>query len=117
MAKVLVLDDDLQIAQAVAKIVSFCQHEPIIETDSIHAVMRWGRADIGAVIVDLLMPRLDGVDVLAVFQESNPRVRRIMLTAAPEEKIARDAVTEGIVQKLIAKPCRIEEIEFALAWL
>lgn len=115
--RVLCLDDDRVIAQMVADVVRFCGHEPVIEIDSVAAIIRYARSDFGAVIADLMMPKVDGIEVLAAFQEGSPSCRRVLLTAAPDEGDVRRAVSDGIVQMLIAKPPTIHDLRTALAWL
>lgn len=117
MARVLVVDDDIAIARMVADIVEFLHHEPVIEVDSVSAVIKHVRGDFGAVVSDLLMPRVSGIDLLTAFQQSNPTVRRILLTAAPGEREIREAQADGIVELLIAKPPQINDLRVALAWL
>lgn len=116
MASVLVLDDDVAIATMVADVVRFCGHEPIVETSSIDALVRL-RSDLGAAIVDYLMPRIDGIEVLATVQERAPKARRIMLTAAPTEKAVREAHAAGIIQLVVSKPPTLHDLKYALGWL
>jgi CheY-like chemotaxis protein len=119
MARVLVLDDDVEIARMVGRVVELHGHEALIETSSMDALMRHGSGAtrISAAIVDLMMPRLTGIEVLTGFQESAPRVRRVLLTAAPQEAEVRAAVTSGVVQMLISKPPTLSDLERALLWL
>lgn len=115
--RVLCLDDDLAIARMVADVVEYLGHEPVIETDSVRAVIQHVRGDFGAAIVDLLMPRVSGIDVLMAFSQSNPTVRRVLLTAAPTEREVADAVRDGTIQMLLVKPPMIGDLRAALAWL
>lgn len=118
MALVLVIDDDESVARLVADIVAFCGHEPLLETDSVHAVARWGgNMEIKALLVDLMMPRIDGIEILAIWQERRPEVRRVIITAAPQEEAVRIAKRDGLVQMVIPKPPGISDIKTALAWL
>jgi CheY-like chemotaxis protein len=70
-----------------------------------------------AILADYMMPRIDGLEVLAMAQEQHPNVRRVLITAAPQEQAVRDAVTSGIAQMVIAKPPSIADIKMALVWL
>ena len=115
--KVLCLDDDVAIARMVADVVVYLGHEPVVETDSVDAILRHARGGFGAAIVDLLMPRLNGVEVLAAFMDGTPKCRRVLLTAAPDETAVRVGVTEGIIQLVIAKPPTISDLRMALMWL
>lgn len=117
MKKVLCLDDDRTIAEMVARVVRFCGHEPVVETNSVDALVRWSRGGLAAAIVDYLMPGVDGVEVLASLQEHTPSCRRILLTAAPKESAVLDALSSGIIQRVIAKPPLLDDLSGALDWL
>lgn len=116
MATVLVLDDDVAIAQMVADVVRFCGHEPLVETSSIDALVKL-TPSLGAAIVDYLMPRIDGIEVLATVQERCPKARRVLLTAAPTEKAVREAHAVGIIQLVISKPPTLHDLKYAMGWL
>jgi CheY-like chemotaxis protein len=116
VASVLVLDDDVAIARMVADVVRFCGHEPVVETSSMDAATKL-TPTLGAVIVDYLMPHIDGIELLALAQERCPKARRILLTAAPQERPVREAVASGVVQLVVAKPPSLHELKYALGWL
>jgi DNA-binding NtrC family response regulator len=116
MASVLVVDDDAEIARLVGRIVEFCGHTPLIVTDSFDVILHHRRGHQAAVI-DYLMPRFDGLELLASIQEVEPSCRRILLTAAPDEAAVREALRTGIVQRVIEKPPSLLDMENALAWL
>lgn len=101
----------------VARVVELLKHTPLVETSSVEAVIKYGRLGLDAAIVDLMMPRLDGLEVLAQLQESQPATRRILLTAAPTERSVREALTSGVVQLLVSKPPTLSDLQLALAWL
>lgn len=116
MASVLCVDDDVAIAQMVGRVVEFLGHTPVICTDSFDVIMNHRRGHVAAV-VDYLMPRFDGIELLAAIQDVDPKCRRIMLTAAPHEAAVREAVRSGIIQRVIGKPPTLFDLESALAWL
>jgi two-component system response regulator FlrC len=115
MALVLVVDDDYAVAQMLGDAVTFCGHKPIVETDSLRAATR--TEEFAAILTDLMMPRINGIELLAIFADRSPSVRRILVTAAPEEAEVREATRAGIVQHVVAKPPGLSDIKYALAWL
>jgi DNA-binding NtrC family response regulator len=117
VATVLVVDDDESVARLVAKIVEFCRHYPIVEDDPFEAAQILRAHKIGAVLTDYMMPKLDGLELLTIAQESSPQTRRVLITAAPNEEAVKAAAKSGLVQMVIAKPPGIAEVEQALAWL
>lgn len=117
MAQILVIDDDISVAQLVADVVSFCKHMPIVVSDPLEAVLLLGRTKFGAILTDYMMPRLDGIELLMIAQEAHPSVRRVLITAAPNEEQVKQNLHSGVVQLVIPKPPGIAEIRMALAWL
>lgn len=117
MATILVVDDDESVARLVADIVTFCNHDPLVVSDPFEAVQYLRERKFGAVLTDYMMPKLDGIELLTITQESSPTVRRVLITAAPKEEAVKQAAKIGVVQMVIAKPPGIAEIRTALAWL
>lgn len=119
MALVLCIDDDLTIARMVADVCRFAKHDPRIETSSIDALSKWLHdARVKAVITDYLMPKLDGIELLIIFRDRRPDVRRVLITAAPTELAdVREAEADGTIQMTIAKPPTISDIQLAVSWL
>jgi CheY-like chemotaxis protein len=117
MALVLVVDDDAMVAHLVARIVQFCRHEPLEVMDPLAAAQRVTDRAVRCVLSDYMMPKLDGIELLTIFHDQRPDVRRVLITAAPREQAVEDARKSGVVQAVIAKPPSIADIEQALAWL
>ena len=113
----LVVDDDESVARLVSEVVAFCKHEPLSISDPFQVVLVLREHLIGAVLTDYMMPRLDGIELLTIVQDTSPQTRRIILTAAPQEEAVRHCLHAGIAQMIIAKPPSIADIRMALAWL
>jgi len=117
MAKVLVVDDDESVARLVAEVVAFCKHTPVVFDDPFAAALALREQEFGAMLTDYMMPRLDGIELLSIAQETSPRTRRVLITAAPNEELVREALRAGLAQMVIAKPPSIADIRHSLAWL
>lgn len=113
---VLVVDDDLTIAQMVGRVAEFTGCSPVIETSSLRAAEHVWKG-VAAIITDYMMPGLDGLELLEVFRQGAPKVRRILLTAAPGEPEVAAALRSGLAQRVISKPPTLSDLENALAWL
>jgi response regulator RpfG family c-di-GMP phosphodiesterase len=64
-----------------------------------------------AIISDKNMPLMDGIDFLDFAKHIFPGSYRIMLTGLADEPATLDAVKEGKIQRLLAKPCSVKELE------
>ncbi len=61
------------------------------------------------IVMDVIMPRLDGIDACREIMELLPATRVLMLTAAPEEDAVIDAVAAGATG-FLQKYSRPEEL-------
>jgi DNA-binding NtrC family response regulator len=117
MALVLVVDDDESVARLVADVVAFCKHTPLMLTDPFLAAAAMREQTVGALLTDYMMPKLNGIELLYLAQDTSPSTRRVLITAAPNEVEVREALRAGLAQMVIAKPPAIADIREALSWL
>jgi two-component system response regulator MtrA len=85
MARILVVEDNLALAEGIAYNLRHELHETRIAEDGrvgLDAVREW---DPELVILDLMLPQLDGYEVLAQIRKDDNRVPVIILTARGEE--------------------------------
>jgi two-component system, OmpR family, alkaline phosphatase synthesis response regulator PhoP len=85
MARILVVEDNLALAEGIAYNLRHELHETRIAEDGrvgLQAVREWAPE---LVILDLMLPQLDGYEVLAQIRKDDNRVPVIILTARGEE--------------------------------
>lgn len=68
-----------------------------------------------AVVADMRMPEMDGIQLLGHYRSRCPHTVRIMLTGHADTETAIQAVNEGSIFRFLTKPCRPEALELALA--
>ncbi|MFH0823175.1 MAG: ATP-binding protein [Pseudomonadota bacterium] len=77
-------------------------------------VYRERRDDIDLVIMDMIMPRLNGKEAFAEMKKINPLLRAILSTGFCHAATAEEAVFDGIIA-CIQKPFHMEELSRAIA--
>lgn len=85
MARILVVEDNQQLAEGIAYNLRHEGHEPRVAADGrigLDTVRSWSPE---LVILDLMLPELDGYEVLAAIRKDRNRVPVIILTARGEE--------------------------------
>jgi DNA-binding NarL/FixJ family response regulator len=101
--RVLIADDDERYAELVAGLLHQVRELEVvgIAKDGEEAVQLacWQDADI--VVMDVDMPRIDGITATRLVREARPRLCVLMLSAADPERIedAREAGAAGYVNK------------------
>jgi putative nucleotidyltransferase with HDIG domain len=107
----LVVDDDPSITEALARVVKSMGFEVIAHTDPREAAKE---SQFDVVITDFMMPHMSGVDLLHALKAKQPEAVRLLITAANDFKVAMQAVNEGEVFKLLAKPWTLADLRGAI---
>lgn len=63
-----------------------------------------------AIVSDMRMPEMNGVELLSAIRKISPDTVRVMLTGNSDQKTAIDAVNEGDIFRFLNKPCPTEEL-------
>jgi CheY-like chemotaxis protein len=76
--------------------------------DGLEAVERLRERRYDVVIVDLMMPRVDGYSVIRYLEEKDPQARAIVTSAVQGEALA-PVVRSNVVRGVLSKPFDIDE--------
>jgi response regulator RpfG family c-di-GMP phosphodiesterase len=112
--RVLCVDDDPNILEAYRRQL---RREFAIETarDAEHGFEAIRSAGpYSAIVSDMRMPGMDGIQFLARVKAMAPESVRIMLTGLSDQDVAMDAVNEGSIFRFLTKPCPAEKLAKAL---
>jgi DNA-binding NtrC family response regulator len=110
MIKILVVDDDQGLRQSVAVALRNTGNYDVYEAfDGQNAIEQFEEMEFDLVILDVDMPRKNGLETLRAIKEKDPRVITLILTAHANVDDAVTAVKEGAYHYL-SKPIRSEEL-------
>ncbi len=70
--------------------------------------------DFAAIVTDMRMPEINGVQLLEFVRRTYPDMVRIMLTGDSEQETAMQAVNNGEIFRFLNKPCAPEAFEKAV---
>ena len=65
--------------------------------------------DVSAIICDVRMPKINGVEAVAYFRREYPLIPVIVLTGYPDVKLATEFMKEGVIEYLV-KPVEKEKL-------
>lgn len=111
MAKILVVDDDEQIGEQLKEILISNGHNVTFISDGEEAMKV--KEDFDIILLDLVMPKVDGLYLLTRFKKSHPNSQVIMVTAFATIESAVTAMRRG-ASDYISKPFRSKQIETAI---
>ncbi|NLX13681.1 MAG: response regulator, partial [Phycisphaerales bacterium] len=107
--KILVVDDEEVICRGVQRILSGKGFEVVTSTDSPAALRLAVAEDFAAVLLDLKMPRMDGIQFVQELRKAKPTVPVIFVTGYPSLLEAESAERFGVLGHIL-KPFTPQEI-------
>ncbi len=103
MPKVLIVDDSAYLRNHLAKLLSEHGYETAFAEDGEEAVRVYRQVKPDVVLMDITMPKMNGMDALLHIRVHDPRARIIMLTALDQKLVAARAVHMG-AKDFLVKP-------------
>ena len=103
MATVMIVDDSLFIRNHLTKLLAKNGYETIMADNGEQAVRNYRRDRPDAVLMDITMPRKNGLQALTEIREFDLKARVIMLTAADQELAVTRAIHLG-ARDFLVKP-------------
>ena len=107
LPRVLVVDDQLDMAQMIAEHLSDRGYAAVAESSPRKAVEMLSTQRFDVLVTDLRMPDIDGITLLRISRELDPKRPVIMLTAHSTVETAVEATGRGAYHYLI-KPFRLD---------
>jgi len=112
--KVLIADDDRLVRTMLGDLLRELGHEVVPAENGLEAVALCARERPDLVVLDLLMPRLSGLDALRTMREAGCSAPAIMLTAISDRSF-REMEGADEIQLRLDKPVTRRALERALA--
>ena len=111
--KVLIVDDEKAVADILKDCISDKERSIDVCYDGLEGIDHIQKNFYDLIIVDLMMPKVGGLDVLKYAKTANPDVLVIIITGYASLETAIMAVKEGAYD-YIRKPCKLEEIRISV---
>jgi DNA-binding NtrC family response regulator len=111
---VLIVEDDPAVVRVLRSALGTFQREHVfriaVAADGAEALATLERAQFDLVLLDMYMPRMTGLEVLAQMRRLNVRSPVLMMTGNNDAKAATEAISAGIFA-YIPKPLDLRRLE------
>ncbi|MEW6744219.1 MAG: sigma-54 dependent transcriptional regulator [Planctomycetota bacterium] len=111
---VLIVDDEADFRENVVEFLSSCGHRVLEAANGDEALAAAVQNRIDAAAVDLVMPGMNGIELLEALKKIDPFIPIVILTGQGEIESAVAAMRKGAFD-YVAKPARLDEIEAIIA--
>lgn len=106
---VLVVDDNEDLLGTFSLILKRRGFDVETAGDGLSAIDKFRAHPVDVILMDVVMPRMNGVEAFRKIREINPRARVILMTAYSEEAMIEAALEEG-AHRVIHKPLRVDQM-------
>ncbi|PSR19074.1 hybrid sensor histidine kinase/response regulator [filamentous cyanobacterium CCP3] len=109
---ILVVDDEAPVCEVTKASLEAYNYRVLTACDGLDAIALYAQHqdDIKLVIIDMMMPSLDGATTFRVLQKINPHVQAIAVSGLPYNSSKLTSVASLKIQGFLAKPYTIEEL-------
>lgn len=107
--RILVVDDDASLLDLLAKEITRAGFDVELAPDGVEAVAKIQKKRYDMAILDIKMPRMNGLEVLKYIKKHYPAIKVIILTAFADLANAVEAKKNG-AEAFIDKPCDVDEL-------
>jgi CheY-like chemotaxis protein len=114
--RILVVDDDPSVAEMIAEAIRTFGHEALVALDGAEGLRVLESTTVQGVFLDLVMPGLGGLAVLAQIRSRYPLVPVVILSAHAGDEEAREAMALG-ASEVIMKPAGLAQFTEILSRL
>ncbi len=113
MARVLVVDDETDVAEALRLYLELKGYEAHAVFSGASAIEAVQAEPPNVILLDILMPGMNGLEALRRIREIDPQIRVIVVTAVAEEDLARHVLALG-ASDFITKPVDLRRLEASI---
>jgi two-component system response regulator (stage 0 sporulation protein F) len=109
--KLLIVDDEetIRFSLSQAFITAEEEYEVTVASDALHALDKFKKQNYDLVITDIMMPGMDGFELIKKLKQYNPTIPVIVITAYGDEEKEKRSKNLGVVE-YIEKPFDIHSI-------
>lgn len=105
---VLVVDDDEFVRKLISTVVSKSGYRAVTAKDGREALEKLEQESFHAILLDLMMPNVDGFEVMSTLEERDDSTPIIVMTAADDSLLGR--VPRERIEHLLRKPFDVQEL-------
>jgi DNA-binding NtrC family response regulator len=111
--RILIVDDEVDLRVLLSEVLETAGYDVTVACDGLEAVAALERNAFDAALLDIQMPKMNGIQVLQHITKNYPETKSIVLTGYSDLRYATESRQYGAVE-FISKPYTLEDVLGAL---
>jgi CheY-like chemotaxis protein len=108
--RILVVDDDEAIRVMVERVLKRERFEVDTARDGFEAIQKLSEKEYGTILLDLMMPRVDGHGVLQFLEKHSPETARSVIVMTANLPSGRQAASAQPIFRVLSKPFDLQQL-------
>ncbi len=108
-SRLLIVDDDVDFGDSLAEALEMHGHKVDTTTSGEAGIAAAGRTHYDAILMDVALPGLNGVESLLAIQKTDPNTRCFLMTGYSADHLATQAIEAGAIE-VLTKPLDLDEL-------
>ncbi|GAB6108550.1 response regulator transcription factor [Fusibacter bizertensis] len=109
MERILVVEDELKISRIIELQLKFAGYKTDTAFDGAEAIIKASQNNYNLILMDVMMPKMDGITACNAIKKINPEIKIIMLTAKDDIQDVISGLDSG-ADDYVTKPFVFEEL-------
>lgn len=111
--RLLIVDDEPTILDIMRRHLVACGHDVVAVSDGTDAIAAWEGAAFDALVSDIQLPSMTGIEVIGAIRKAGDRVPCLLISGHVRDALNGDHGLDPVM--LLPKPFTMDELERALA--
>jgi two-component system response regulator HydG len=99
--KILVVDDEVKMCFTLTKLFELCHYPVAVAHNGLEALDKIDSFQPNCILLDIRMPKMNGIDVLKKVKQEHPEIVVLMTTAVVSEESREECLKAGAAEYLI----------------
>jgi two-component system response regulator PilR (NtrC family) len=113
IGRVLIVDDEENIREVLSSYLESMNYDVVVAEDGQDALSKYRKGEFDLIISDLLMPNIDGLELLKRIRNLDKDIIFLMITGYPSIETAVEAIKKGAYD-YITKPFHMEDVKLRI---